>query len=137
METGLSLVVVVRKTFHLFVFYLQHLLDQEHLPLFLNQLVTIFNVFLAFAGDSEAVELGYVDLALDLGVYGQLARFDVGLAQLTQAAFPDWPVFLPDALVLVSLAFLRLPLLFVVLKSENHLAKFVLRNDKRVGVSVP
>ena len=136
MKTRLSLVVVVCKPFHLFVFCLEHLLHQEHLPLLLDKFITVFHVFLTFTGHRKALELRYVDLALDLGVDSQLAGLDVGLAQLTQAALPDRPVFFPNAFVLVGLLFLRLPLLLVVLKSKDHLTQLVLRNYKRVRVSI-
>lgn len=127
---------MVCKPFHLFVFCLEHLLHQEHLPLLLDKFITVFHIFLTFTGHRKALELRYVDLALDLGVDSQLAGLDVGLAQLTQAALPDRPIFFPNAFVFVGLFFLCLPLLLVVLKSKDHLTQLVLRNYKRVRVSI-
>ena len=89
-------------------------------------------IFLAFTWNCETVELRDVDLILDLGVDGQLTRFNICLTQLAKTTLSNWPIFLPDAFVFILFTLLHFPLLFIVLKSKNHLAKFVFRNYKRI-----
>jgi len=135
-KTRLSLVVVVGKPLHFFVFCLEHLLYQEHFPFLLDKFITVLHIFLTLTGHSKALELRDVNFALDLGVDSELAGLDLSLTKLAQASFPDWPVFFPNAQVFIGLLFLRLSFLFVVFEGKDHLTELVFSNHKRVGVII-
>ena len=61
---------VLGKSFDFFLFSFKHLLDQKHLPLFLDELPPILSIFGPFDRDCEARSFGYIDLALHLWVNG-------------------------------------------------------------------
>ena len=82
---------------------LKHLLDKEHLSLLVYQLITILFVLGTLYWDGETRLLPYINFILHLRINGEGRWLDIGLADLTQAAFTGGPVLLPDFELLVFL----------------------------------
>lgn len=101
------------------LFSLEHLLDEEHLTLLLNELVAILLVLGSLNRDGEAGSLTHVDLALDFRVYGQCTWLDVGLTNLAETALSGGSVLLPDFQGLILLLLVKLSLFLFFLERED------------------
>ena len=95
LQTVLTHVCVILEPLDFSLLGLEHLLDQEHLPLLLDELVAVLLVLGALNRDREARCLPHIDLTLYLRVDSQSTGLDIGLAYFPKAALPGGSVFLP------------------------------------------
>ena len=65
------------------VFSFNHVLDEEHLTLLLNQLPARFTVLGTLNWDIHAAGFRYLNFTLNFGVNGQSTRFNFGFTKLS------------------------------------------------------
>jgi hypothetical protein len=86
---------MLSQSFDFLLLGLQHLLNQEHLSLLLDEFPSILSIFWSLDGDGESSSFGHVDFTLHLWVDSKLCWLNVSFTNFPQAAFSSWFVFLP------------------------------------------
>lgn len=102
-----------------FLLHFQHVFDEAHLTLLLNQCPAILAVFGPLNRYVEASIL--VHLLLHLGINSEPRGLDVGLADLAEAALANGPIFLPNFELLIAFALYYLAVLLGLLERKYEL----------------
>ena len=130
-KTELAHLIEICQAFNFLVLLLKEHLDQEHLSLFLDKVPTVLPVLRAFNRHVKASVLCHINLVCDIRVDGQRCRLNIGFTKFAEAAFPSWPILLPNFEFLVGLSLTLLPCALLILESEDAI---VTRVRKRIRV---